>query len=130
MGISDWSSDVCSSDLGISRPEFQVARTRAGPYRGPGTAILPSRYHSPAIIGRWPAHPEAGARMAAGKPTNEPQRGHPWHAASTRPSWSAISATTRKPNTRKVAWPSPRSAWRSEEHTYELQSLMRNSYAV
>src|SRR3546814_4023252 len=110
MRISDWSSDVCSSELagrprrrglgpraahaggsvGISRPEFQVARTRAGPYRGPGTAILPSRYHSPAIIGRWPAHPEAGARMAAVKPTNEPQRGHPWHAASTRPSWSEI----------------------------------------
>src|SRR3546814_20999620 len=99
----------CGS-VGISRPEYQVARAGAGPYRGPGTAILPSRYHSPAIIGRWPAHPEAGARMAAGTPTNEPPRGHPWHAASTRPSWSAIPATTRKPNTRKVAWPTPRSA--------------------
>src|SRR3546814_12995215 len=33
---------------------------------------------------------------------------------------------------RRAVWqtPSPRAAWRSEEHTSELQSLMRISYAV
>src|SRR3546814_6707533 len=74
MRISDWSSDVCSSDL----DEVVV-----------GVASLSS---SP------PANP--------------------------------VTCTSRKPTTAMTVATSARRTRRSEEHTSELQSLMRISYAV
>src|SRR3546814_9735058 len=83
MRISDWSSDVCSSDL-----------TRAGR----GTRLAPA----------------------------SPPRALPCSIACCI---SARTSTKRRRSAR------PRSSWtltarRSEEHTSELQSLMRSSYAV
>src|SRR3546814_10582220 len=60
--------------------------------------------------------------------------GRQWPAIAS----SRISCTARARRTKNAApcfpsWPakSPsRQRWRSEEHTSELQSLMRNSYAV
>src|SRR3546814_1785626 len=74
MRISDWSSDVCSSDLRRTR--------RAGKCGSPRAT---SR-------GRWPSWSPGGCR------------------AGNRSRWARSS--------------------RSEEHTSELQSLMRISYAV
>src|SRR3546814_3116713 len=87
MRISDWSSDVCSSDLMIKRSSSEVLYSRlettAQPSpTGPGTAPLGT------------AARRVGGRM---KP------------------WGAIVAALLD---------------RSEEHTSELQSLMRISYAV
>src|SRR3546814_1110317 len=82
MRISDWSSDVCSSDL----PSQTLSPRPPSP-----TRFMPS-FQSPVPI--------------SGRP--------------------------RPPN-RSSARCSPRTqCWysRSEEHTSELQSLMRNSYAV
>src|SRR3546814_2234406 len=79
MRISDWSSDVCSSDL------------------NPAAA-------NPSAIGpAWPA--TAATRRC----------GHYRHCASE--AW-------------KPGFPAASRADRSEEHTSELQSLMRISYAV
>src|SRR3546814_10230856 len=90
MRISDWSSDVCSSDL--------LSITHKVPSLKPslvtsGTPALKRRPNSPAT--------------------------KDWQARA------AISGTARE-------FPSPvrHADRRSEEHTSELQSLMRNSYAV
>src|SRR3546814_4802672 len=98
MRISDWSSDVCSSDLS-SKPFRAKARR---------PAVRQSSVASRVAI----SGPD-------GKPT-EPQRS----ANSAIPiSWAskALVAAVSVPPTH---WQ------RSEEHTSELQSLMRISYAV
>src|SRR3546814_2468739 len=92
MRISDWSSDVCSSDLpdpGGADPSLGQPRHRQRPYRD---RIPSGQLRSPA------ACPARCRRLGLGL---SPAGG------GVRPD-----------------------AHRSEEHTSELQSLMRNSYAV
>src|SRR3546814_9895425 len=96
MRISDWSSDVCSSDLLFAGMES--LRRSVGHRTGGG------RVHGQAAFGR-------GERGMATKPGS----------ASTRPSQARIAG--------KPSSGTPPSG-RSEEHTSELQSLMRISYAV
>src|SRR3546814_6679241 len=93
MRISDWSSDVCSSDLCPlpCRPSTPAWLHPAADPGGPGVALSsavarPVRYLRHQLM--WP-------------PRKAP-----------RPIWHC-------------AW-----LYRSEEHTSELQSLMRISYAV
>src|SRR3546814_4887799 len=104
MRISDWSSDVCSSDLDDQRLALRLCRRRAGRHQGA------------------PAH----------------------QSRQSRPLWllAATDARTDRlgqdPGTGPVAVEGPRprprggrdGRARSEEHTSELQSLMRISYAV
>src|SRR3546814_7534406 len=85
MRISDWSSDVCSSDLTAR----SAARVRCVPDRP-----------RPAATGAHRRRPEPGTRLAVRRQSSTPRTGCP----RLRP--------------------------RSEEHTSELQSLMRISYAV
>src|SRR3546814_3207065 len=93
MRISDWSSDVCSSDL---------CDTPADACRGPGQHRHPdgpgegtrARVHAHGAGGRFHKHSCRHARHFSGGG--------------------------------KIQKPRPR----SEEHTSELQSLMRTSYAV
>src|SRR3546814_9838110 len=106
MRISDWSSDVCSSDLppaghvnGEDGDRHVASRTSR---RGSGSDGCPrARVHRP-----------ADRRTAAGL---------------------VIAAATSFPSIERLE---PRAfnlnhlGWRSEEHTSELQSLMRISYAV
>src|SRR3546814_2010701 len=102
MRISDWSSDVCSSDLsGRSHVRRNRRRDRhdhksGGPFRILHTKRRPRR-HLLMLYGA--AHPP-------GRPTE-----------LLRNSASAVQQGTKVP-------------MRSEEHTSELQSLMRISYAV
>src|SRR3546814_5474449 len=95
MRISDWSSDVCSSDL--HRPARRGQRLReaaAGHARG----RLPARL----LAEEAAADPQRAPRLRLADRTRGP----------------------RRPGLRG------RRAVRSEEHTSELQSLMRISYAV
>src|SRR3546814_7206120 len=96
MRISDWSADVCSSDLRLACPKVIIGHA-LGPKRGR------------AELGH------AGRRFVVRKAGE--QRQIVVDAPVER------RAPTRQ--RRKVARP-----FRSEEHTSELQSLMRNSYAV
>src|SRR3546814_6889516 len=101
MRISDWSSDVCSSDL----------------LHGP----LPSGARSyPRASG---ATPVLGTGTCAGSPARAP---HDGVAALCSP-WGKQGDTICA-----VARACLRASFccRSEEHTSELQSLMRISYAV
>src|SRR3546814_8043496 len=84
MRISDWSSDVCSSDLSAFLEEFETAYKRAS---------------YSLLLGSNPFAPDA-------KISDQDM---------------AMSYTSAMDQAR---------AHRSEEHTSELQSLMRISYAV
>src|SRR3546814_10013086 len=91
MRISDWSSDVCSSDLSGRDPEDE----------GPGGEVRrPARKRA-----------SAGAVPVGGVPRPVPLQRLP-------PGRHRPDRARRRPGDR------------SEEHTSELQSLMRISYAV
>src|SRR3546814_6128350 len=101
MRISDWSSDVCSSDLSLcksfnnkhaGKPAL-VAPSRAGHLCGhvKGIPLLAHRVAWAIHYGEWPN--------------------------------GQIDHINGDPSDNRIAK-------RSEEHTYELQSLMRISYAV
>src|SRR3546814_3963907 len=86
MRISDWSSDVCSSDLSPA-------------------ASRPRRRPRPSLSRRGPSSPRD-------------------HSAVSRDWWPRGQASG------KEHWAWKHLYGRSEEHTSELQSLMRISYAV
>src|SRR3546814_4652195 len=95
MRISDWSSDVCSSDLSCLH--------RHG---------IADPLHQPIIILRGPQRPASvglSCKIAA-EQIDEIQVGGMGERSATKPA--------------------QRQYGRSEEHTSELQSLMRISYAV
>src|SRR3546814_2601395 len=111
MRISDWSSDVCSSDL------------RFGPGRSGGVLAAVQRaafggaHHSKSEISFLPATPAMASRL--------PRE----HKAGASP--ALRRAREHQPPPSKLRRGGhPTTGWRSEEHTSELQSLMRNSYAV
>src|SRR3546814_4396937 len=116
MRISDWSSDVCSSDL-RSPSQFSPYETvnagdiwrRAEPFGMPGALVDGNDVHAV-----WRVVGEAVARARSGEgATLIEARTYRWrtHVESEE---SFLAAPYR----------------RSEEHTSELQSLMRISYAV
>src|SRR3546814_5002944 len=92
MRISDWSSDVCSSDLSIAASRDPRRFRPASPASAVSRNIPGFPAHSRPAARSWSCSPEKGCRPPYGR-----------------------SAAPRK---------------RSEEHTSELQSLMRISYAV
>src|SRR3546814_8797707 len=107
MRISDWSSDVCSSDL-VARPQARdgVREALAGQGRGSG--------------------PEGAAHQHRLSPKERRIEGA-----------DEICGETQVPRRRKLRRGEPyrqiaarSEGGRSEEHTSELQSLMRISYAV
>src|SRR3546814_3209932 len=97
MRISDWSSDVCSSDL--PKPPNPISA-----FSAPLREQIPWKAYAPGIA-----------------------------ADASRPSPSGaarMSRTTRPLSTTCVPALPTSLRMRSEEHTSELQSLMRISYAV
>src|SRR3546814_1480136 len=100
MRIRDWSSDVCSSDLARSR-----RRDRPGVRAGPAEL-----FHQPERAAR-PLGAGAGAPAA-------------------RRDGRVNRRTGRRNGPESKLRRRPVHAGRSEEHTSELQSLMRISYAV
>src|SRR3546814_6731235 len=102
MRISDWSSDVCSSDLRTCTPDTPRA-TPPVPPGGAGSREATSR--APASANNPPEEDPENARAPAESPS----------AVGSRRWARAID---------------PGCTRRSEEHTSELQSLMRISYAV
>src|SRR3546814_4210139 len=108
MRISDWSSDVCSSDLGESEPTD-----------GPG-----NRFHCRfGGRGDLPGH---ALHYGVGVYRTKGRRGGDYAAAGNDGHWR--SALVR--GDRHCCGPAGGRRSRSEEHTSELQSLMRISYSV
>src|SRR3546814_2000400 len=95
MRISDWSSDVCSSDLGPRNPRWRDGET-----------IRFSRTKARHLL------------LSQGRHTRLHNRSQGFHRIERR----------IRPGGRGAA--GCEQGFRSEEHTSELQSLMRISYAV
>src|SRR3546814_1317830 len=118
MRISDWSSDVCSYDLRCSWKASRFSSTN-------NIASLLS-FPNPTLL-----HAPSAATASTGSSNRSAAR---WHRARSR--WQM---PMRRRHERVCQYPGtgppPRDAQdgdgtRSEEHTSELQSLMRISYAV
>src|SRR3546814_1215820 len=103
MRISDWSSDVCSSDLGRGSPGEEDV----------GGAI---EQHQDRHVGQAP-----GASLL----TQVDARGDAAHVADLQVEDHQVGSAGSDRRSDLGA-----GAHRSEEHTSELQSLMRLSYAV
>src|SRR3546814_1645985 len=119
MRISDWSSDVCSSDLA-------VLADRAG---GDAGRHLPAAQHAAALRGRHggglSARPDLRQAGALDVADLGDRVGHPVFRAALR-----AGAAADHPGGGQPDGHAPGAGSRSEEHTSELQSLMRISYAV
>src|SRR3546814_4148723 len=100
MRISDWSSDVCSSDL--LSPERR------------NQALGSIRHWCGALL----AAPGSGSRSSSGEPAGSSEDRGASQDPSSSPAGSDCCRLCRC------------TCNRSEEHTSELQSLMRISYAV
>src|SRR3546814_9918305 len=108
MRISDWSSDVCSSDL--NRLQYLGDRAAAGnapPHAGAKAGEAPDP-----LIARFAGRNETANRLTG----------------RTRQRCGFENSSDRR--RRLYRQPCRGRARRSEEHTSELQSLMRTSYAV
>src|SRR3546814_2096640 len=112
MRISDWSSDVCSSDLCPCRHR-QAARCRVRQGRAGSRPPPHSRKYG--ANGSRPSAPPGWRNNARRRLPGLPAR----RRAARRPPPSRDFRVRPRPTGR-----------RSEEHTSELQSLMRISYAV
>src|SRR3546814_9440758 len=104
MRISDWSSDVCSSDL----RQFHGLRRRAQPDELEGVPLFDDARPHQGISHDRPPSVVRRAREILTCPPGRPP--------------------SRPPLRHRGAFRLPEG--RSEEHTSELQSLMRISYAV
>src|SRR3546814_10917227 len=130
MRISDWSSDVCSSDLGRTGEPSQPGRP---PGRGQGDDDRgepdPGALDPPAPGGLAVAPPPVGQALGSTSCFETRAGAHSFSMKSIK------SLTPRSLAQQGVskgeASPLLRLRHRrSEEHTSELQSLMRISYAV
>src|SRR3546814_9830252 len=116
MRISDWSSDVCSSDLAVVEEVPHVVGAQhvqqalvAGPVGVQRLELEPARAECPARgVGQGA---DGGRGFLRGVDQLLAQRAEDAVASGQHPDLAGAGL-------------------RSEEHTSELQSLMRNSYAV
>src|SRR3546814_1873868 len=114
MRISDWSSDVCSSDLPGGRIAAEFRPVDEGEAAGNGAGA------------RTRADRRGVARR--GGNTAAPRRPRPHFRSASGGSFRQLySGRYRRPHDTREP---EDHADRSEEHTSELQSLMRISYAV
>src|SRR3546814_9887572 len=123
MRISDWSSDVCSSDRLDAQPQ-NVAAERLGAIEFAGlVGVIEDQRVQVAVAGmEHVRYPEAVFFRQLRHPFE-----HLGQAAARDRAVHAIIIGRDPPHRRKRRLaPGPR----SEEHTSELQSLMRNSYSV
>src|SRR3546814_6647681 len=141
MRISDWSSDVCSSDLCASnmairsrRSRSTARRPRARRARASPSAPRPTRSRmSPSSISKSSSTAIASSPSYSGVRIKLVDARHAEHETHDLYYEGGIGAFVRYLDRNKTALlpdPIAISSERSEEHTSELQSLMRISYAV
>src|SRR3546814_3090719 len=111
MRTRDWSSDVCSSDLRWW--ESRSARSRSNGASHRSTCCWTWRWRT--------------ARLCAGAPPSPMTA--PMRMASIESVSNIPAGVSMDPFANRMGR-GPSASRRSEEHTSELQSLIRNSYAV
>src|SRR3546814_8811424 len=107
MRISDWSSDVCSSDLCAKRSPCARCEHGKACHRRPPRCL--------------------GLGLLGGNPLYFFSR---WEARMPSIASSIVSKLLRTPGKRRPTKSPRQEKLRSEEHTSELQSLMRISYTA
>src|SRR3546814_10377741 len=112
MRISDWSSDVCSSDL----PQILLHRSSSLSFGGFQLSLSPSG--------------ERIRRLASLLASRSWRGACPLGSGDPSPSSAEGGTATTSRQAAGGPFSSLNAASRSEEHTSELQSLMRISYAV
>src|SRR3546814_5472929 len=120
MRISDWSSDVCSSDLAL---QYGLARIRQEGRRALDLRLI-HELHAQLMqdeVGRFPVGAYRTDQVWIGA-------SHRIEDATFVPAPPARIQGCMDEMAASILQYAPRS--RSEEHTSELQSLMRISYAV
>src|SRR3546814_9890407 len=123
MRISDWSSDVCSSDLAVD------ARSNNTAYQSAEGIDLSARYRFDLDPGGHIDFTAAASYIESERRLIESEDPSPFAGVIFRsPHWRARGGATFEQN--NVALSAFLQYVRSEEHTSELQSLMRISYAV
>src|SRR3546814_1376028 len=116
MRISDWSSDVCSSDLNaLQQCGYVEIGVELGPMQAqPGSANLNVGQRIGGSVGQAFGEPRRKCQL-----DTRIQRHHYARAAAIVARRDGMASGAQFSH-----------ALRSEEHTSELQSLMRISYAV
>src|SRR3546814_2736882 len=131
MRISDWSSDVCSSDLPGRLRDLRpacVVRLRSGLDAGDarGQRLRP-RLRNRRLV--QPARPRVRPEFALGAGALSHRAAAPpllWERLEPRAFSRTIAASMPREGTARIEI----GRAQAEEHTSELQSLMRISYAV
>src|SRR3546814_1649576 len=123
MGISDWSSDVCSSDLALAQL-LELVRDMRDAIRIALAVALP--IFLMIVFGR----PETVGKLDRGDDRLRPFRLIAFDRGQRGVMLHLILREDRRAILRADIIALPVELGRSEEHTSELQSLMRISYAV
>src|SRR3546814_1142420 len=115
MRISDWSSDVCSSDLCAQRSFGEAATRTQYPHNGAAEELI-----------------VAHLSHSYGAESREAALARRVSTASTSAGHASLDTNGELNNIRGAGqlFPSTCATIRSEEHTSELQSLLCLSYAV
>src|SRR3546814_4562260 len=124
MRIGDLSSDVCSSDLidAVGTPTQPIIFTGRGNVVGSATDNTSQLWGGIVLLGRAPITDCLAPGAAEGTAACE---------RDTEGTSNALyGGATPTDNSGRLSYVQIRYSGRSEEHTSELQSLMRISYAV
>src|SRR3546814_6752411 len=125
MRISDWSSDVCSSDLGREHLAKTVRKAAGGRGQAPQADPRHDRIAPPAKVD--PPPKGKGETDVTGRKGSAGQQAD---LAVGQPQVGADRVDQQRQHEPVEKGQPARQHQRSEEHTSELQSLMRISYAV
>src|SRR3546814_4161561 len=137
LRISDWSSDVCSSDLGASGTKacWTMPRHRSRSTASPKTMPTDSGFPA-AAPWNWSSNPDPIWRYSKSCCAESRPNASPYANSISIAEPANYTMRTGPQNWRSTAGECGRctahdgGCYRSEEHTSELQSLMRISYAV
>src|SRR3546814_5035451 len=117
MRISDWSSDVCSSDLLLKLMDLDaIELDENNDLEGVEEEVMRLQEEYPELFNDGSESVEKDDKESTDEDEDKPARRRPVRRTTSR----SQDGAGKKPAPKKL---------RSEEHTSELQSLMRNSYA-
>src|SRR3546814_2923272 len=124
MRISDWSSDVCSSDLHDAHDTKEIQ------HGSPLHHSLPKLDAHVAGLGEESHRLQATLASQPGLAHAAERRAQVAHQPAVDPDDAGVDGRSEAGGEVEGAGPDRRGEARSEENTYELQSIMRISYVL
>src|SRR3546814_3025197 len=130
MRISDWSSDVCSSDLAATASIYKTASARATKDKAALTALAAKAGGASEAADAYLAWGDYARAAELYRAALKQTPADPGQVNTRLGIALARAGNVEEARKALAAVTGPWSDVRSEEHTSELQSLMRISYAV